>query len=143
MIINKDFKKEDLGADVIAEIDAYIEAVKKEYPDLRAVILHNDTRYHDVGPYLDTRPKYPEQELDICFVFYEFDSKGVERDRLHDISCELEDVGKINLMNMRPNPETVGRYVKGFAAQEVYEGFLYWGEKPSLMKYYKERVSKK
>jgi len=138
MKIEKGFKKEDLSAEVIAEVDEILVAVKKEYPNIEAVILF------DCDWRIDRGRDKPKDYLDICIVSDDFVpttySMGGKRyignyynddEKLQEIVNSVKEArGKwFSVAYICLEPTTVEHYFEKYMVEpKVYSGFLYSGD---------------
>jgi hypothetical protein len=135
--IRKEFKKENLGARLIEEIEEVLLAVRQKYPNIVKVILFDC----DWG----FRVYKPNEVIHICVISDDFTDDllpfGPEKTmtsycrvitKLDNIMCELEeDRGKFSI-KICVHGMTVKHYTEGdtrYIENNVKSGFTYWEAK--------------
>jgi hypothetical protein len=138
MDLDKNFKIEDLSAEIRAEIDVFISLLKKAYPNVQAVIVFDDPSH------MNDRT---DGQIDLCVVSDDFavptgcsvhiPCRGGScivskyEEKLDDLASEAEEIKKTYAIEIKPYPMSVEMYLSGdtYYTSIYNRSDLYYGDK--------------
>jgi hypothetical protein len=125
MDIGENFKKEHLKPEIIEELNLFLNAAKKKYPNIVALIGHDDSRI-DIDEGDD-----PNWRLDVYVVSDDFLGGTNLQEHwavLLKIAYEISRVD-LDVPDICPMPITIENYFNGRASTEAYlRSFLFYGD---------------